>query len=100
MNGAAACVRRTPESCRKRCTAEVGEFGRVEDGRGSLGPVASAPFPILAHRTGRADLRHPALRLASSLGPQQGTSEQAFHTEHAALTVDRFEGALPVSAPL
>jgi uncharacterized membrane protein YphA (DoxX/SURF4 family) len=40
--------------------------GRVEDGRGSLGPMASAPFPIPAHRTGRADLRHPALRLASS----------------------------------
>jgi molybdate transport system substrate-binding protein len=39
--------------------------GRVEDGRGSLGPKASAPFPIPAHRTGRADLRHPALRLAS-----------------------------------
>ena len=74
--------------------------GRVEDGRGSLGPVASTPFPIPAHRTGRADLRHPALRLASSLGPQQGTSEQAFHTEHAALTVDLFEGELPVSAPL
>ena len=25
-----------------------GEFGRVEDGRGSLGPEASAPFPIPA----------------------------------------------------
>jgi hypothetical protein len=35
--------------------------GRVEDGRGSLGPVANAPFPIPAHRTGRADLPHPAL---------------------------------------
>jgi hypothetical protein len=39
--------------------------GRVENGRGSLGPMADAPFPILAHRTGRADLRHPALRLVS-----------------------------------
>jgi hypothetical protein len=26
-----------------------GEVGRVEDGRGSLGPVADAPFPIPAH---------------------------------------------------
>ncbi len=35
-------------------------LGRVEDGRGSLGPFGIAPFPIPAHRTGRADLRHPA----------------------------------------
>ena len=55
-----------------------GELGRVEDGRGSLGPLASAPFPIPAHRTGRADLRHPALRLASPQGPQRGRSGQAF----------------------
>jgi hypothetical protein len=41
---------------------------RVEDERGGLGPAANAPFPIPAHRTGRADLRHPALRLASSQG--------------------------------
>jgi hypothetical protein len=34
-------------------------FGRVEDGRGSLGPMANAPFPIPAHQTGRADFRHP-----------------------------------------
>ena len=33
--------------------------GRVEDGRGSLGPMANAPFPIPAHQTGRADFRHP-----------------------------------------
>ena len=39
--------------------------GRVEDGRGSLGQFGNAPFPIPAHRTGRARLRHPALRLAS-----------------------------------
>ena len=40
-------------------------YGRVEDGRGSLGPLANAPFPIPAHQTGRADFRHPAFRLAS-----------------------------------
>ena len=28
-------------------------------------PFGNAPFPIPAHRTGRADLRHPALRLVS-----------------------------------
>src|SRR5215813_1632491 len=30
------------------------------------GLLANAPFPIPAHRTGRADFRHPALRLDSS----------------------------------
>jgi len=35
--------------------------GRVEDGRGS-----SAPFPVPAHQTGRADFPHPAFRLVSS----------------------------------
>jgi hypothetical protein len=40
--------------------AACGGNGRVEDGRGSLGPMANAPFPIPAHRTGRADFRHPA----------------------------------------
>src|SRR5216683_1548746 len=49
--------------------------GRVEDGRGSLGPLAIAPFPIPAHQTGRADFRHPAFRLASP----QGTRRQAAH---------------------
>jgi hypothetical protein len=49
----------------RRCISQVVRVGRVEDGRGSLGPVAIAPFPILAHRTGRAELSHPALRLAS-----------------------------------
>src|SRR3954471_23332352 len=34
--------------------------GRVEDGRGS-----SAPFPVPAHQTGRADFPHPAFRLVS-----------------------------------
>src|SRR3954466_4220757 len=48
-----------------------GSSGRVEDGRGSLGPMANAPFPIPAHRTGRADFRHPALRLASPQGTRR-----------------------------
>src|ERR1700674_3302710 len=39
--------------------------GRVEDGRGSLGPCGNAPFPTPAHQTGRADFRHPAFRLIS-----------------------------------
>ena len=40
-------------------------FGRVEDGRGSWGPMAITPFPISAHLTGGPDFRSPALRLAS-----------------------------------
>src|SRR5262249_280876 len=52
--------------------------GRVEDGRGSLGPMANAPFPIPAHRTGRAALPHPALRLASPRGTRRCLQWQAF----------------------
>ena len=44
-----------------------GPNGRVEDGAVTW-PFGNAPFPIPAHRTGRADLRHPALRLVSPLG--------------------------------
>ena len=39
--------------------------GRVEDGREHW-RLSAAPFPIPAHQTGRAQLRHPAFRLASS----------------------------------
>src|SRR5215813_11329827 len=55
-----------------------GRDGRVEDGRGSLGPIANAPFPIPAHRTGRAALPHPALRLASPRGTRRCLQWQAF----------------------
>jgi hypothetical protein len=45
----------------------LGCNGRVEDGRGSLGHAATLrfPSPLPAHRTGRADFPHPALRPAS-----------------------------------
>ena len=45
---------------------------RVEDGRGGLGHVGIAPFPVPAHQTGRADLPHPAFRLASPQGTRHG----------------------------
>jgi hypothetical protein len=51
-------------------TRHVAE-GRVEDGRGGLGPMANTPFPIPAHQTERADFRHSAFRLASSQGTRQ-----------------------------
>src|SRR5262249_10246173 len=81
------------------CTAVDGESGRVEDGRGSLGPLASAPFPIPAHRTGRAELPHPALRLASPQGPQRGRSGQAFKAQHAAVPMDLIVCEPTVAAP-
>ena len=52
--------------------------GRVEDGRGGMRPLANAPFPIPAHRTGRAALPHPALRLASPRGTRRCLQWQAF----------------------
>ncbi len=59
---------------------------RVEEGRGGgriglsvsaplvwrcLNGRAITPFPLPAHRTGRADFRHPALRLASPQGTRR-----------------------------
>ena len=41
----------------------------VESRRGAVAEACGiAPFPLPAHRTGRADLPHPALRLASPQG--------------------------------
>src|SRR5438477_12151407 len=45
----------------------------VESRRGAVawGHAAIAPFPLPAHRTGRADFPHTALRLASSQGTRR-----------------------------
>src|SRR5262245_63281180 len=88
-----------------RCRSEpdissmlYGSGGRVEDGRGSLGPVASAPFPIPAHRTGDPDFRSPALRLASPRGTRR-SEWQAFEAQQAEVLVDNVtrepDGATP-----
>ena len=45
---------------------------RVEDGRGGLGHVGIAPFPVPAHQTGRAGFPHPAFRLASPQSTRHG----------------------------
>src|SRR5262249_29300227 len=37
------------------------------------GAVADAPFPLPAHRTGRADLRHPALGQELTPSPTEGS---------------------------
>src|SRR5207247_1451043 len=78
-----------PELRTIRRLAMHGERGRVEDGRGSLGPMASAPFPIPAHRTGRTDFRYPALRLVSSQGTRWDTSRQAFQAQQSAFSLSR-----------
>ena len=45
---------------------------RVESRSGAVaGSIDHAPFPLPAHRTGRADFPHPALRLASRQGPRR-----------------------------
>src|SRR6202023_3340866 len=72
---------------------------RVEDGRGGLGPMANTPFPVPAHRTGRADFRHPALRPVSSRGIRRGSPGQTFETQQAAFSVDNFKREPPCAAP-
>ena len=81
------------------CNRSKCRDGRVEDGRGGWRPEAITPFPVPAHRTGRADFRHPALRPASSRGIRRGSSGQAFKTQQAALSVDYFKGEPPCAAP-
>ena len=62
--------------------------GRVEDGRGSWGPMAITPFPISAHRTGGPDFRSPALRLASPQGTRRGSEWQAFEAQQTEFPID------------
>ena len=81
---------------------KVADFrnGRVEDGRGSLGPMANAPFPIPAHQTGRADFRHPAFRLASPQGIRWDRSGQALEAQNAEFSMNYIECESAIAAPL
>ena len=54
----------------------INSHGECDRKRGSLGPLAIAPFPIPAHQTGRADFQHPVFRLASPRGTRRGSSVQ------------------------
>ena len=74
--------------------------GRVEDGRGSLGPMANAPFPIPAHQTGRADFRHPAFRLASPQCTRRDRSGQALEAQNAEFSMNYIECESAIAAPL
>src|SRR6202166_1913624 len=75
-------------------------FGRVEDGRGSLGPMANAPFPTPAHQTGRADFRHPAFRPASPQGTRRDCSGQALEAQNAEFSMNDIECESAIAAPL
>src|SRR5271170_7367398 len=79
---------------------ELVRSGRVEDGRGSLGPMANAPFPIPAHQTGRADFRHPAFRLVSPQGIRRGRSGQALKAQNAEFSMNYIECKSTIAAPL
>ena len=85
-----ASLHRQPHAC----------SGRVEDGRGSLGPLAIAPFPIPAHQTGRADFRHPAFRLASPRGTRRGSSGQALEAQNAEFSMNHIECESAIAVPL
>ena len=47
------------------------------------GRLANTPFPVPAHRTGRADFRHPALRLTSLQSCRSRSIVDACHLQHA-----------------
>ena len=74
--------------------------GRVEDGRGSLRPMANAPFPIPAHQTGRADFRHPAFRPASPQCTRRDRSGQALEAQNAEFSMNDIECDSAITAPL
>lgn len=73
---------------------------RVEEGLGRLGRVGIAPFPFPAHRTGRADFPHPALRLASSRGTRRWSNVHASQTQDAEFAEDLIVGEPLRAAPL
>ena len=76
----------------------IGSSG-VEERRGDLGPVAIAPFPLPAHRTGRADFPHPALRLASLQGPRLRLVCREPEVVYAKCTAHSLDGKPPRAAP-
>src|SRR5579875_3367229 len=61
-------------------------FSRVEEERG--GSRDTAPFPLPAHRTGRARFGHPALRQGSSPDSRTSTHMHVTQTQHAQRSKD------------
>src|SRR5258708_33411733 len=78
---------------------EVGE-GRQEEGGGSLGLMATAPSPIPANKTGQADFRHPAFRLASPQSTRRDRSGQALEAQNAEFSMNYIECESAIAAPL
>src|SRR5689334_4559033 len=89
--------------------------GRVDDWRGGgrlwgvavgrrLSPCAGAsfrtlaPFPVAAHRTGRAGFRHPALRLASHAGMRRARTSRRCQAQDPERSEDRLFREPPGSA--
>jgi len=84
--------------CRLDRNANDSSSGRVENGRGSLGPMANAPFPIPAHRTGHNAVvpmdripREPTIAAPCHLVPsgEEGTHALADIVVDAAKDRDR-----------
>src|SRR5947209_12375485 len=51
--------------------------------RRSGGPTGSRPSPLPAHQTGRADFRHPAFRLVSSLSTRRSAKVDVTEAQNA-----------------
>ena len=60
----------------RRESFEPLSVGRVEDRRGSLGPMANAPFPIPAHRTGVCHALPPYAVWRGSRGEVLGSDDE------------------------
>jgi hypothetical protein len=84
--GAVAC--RREGSCCRRLSAFAGA---------SLPAVA--PFPVPAHRTGRADFPHPALRLVSRSGSRSRPHVQRPQSLDSELVEDHFGREPPGTSP-
>ncbi len=56
------------------------------------GAVAEAPFPLPAHRTGRADFPHPALGQGPTCGRSREAARTTLEPDQAQLLVQEFLG--------
>src|SRR5271157_6196144 len=54
--------------------------------------MANTPFPIPAHQTEHADLRHSAFRLVSPHGTRRCSEWQAFEAQEPAFSIDDITG--------
>jgi len=64
----------------------------VESRKGAGTRANAAPFPFPAHRTGRADFPHPALRRSSPRGTRRRTKMGMTQSKHSPDPENRFGG--------